>query len=57
MALTGSLQSDFPYAPPPAYLAFLQELEAFEMEGELRDRINYGNAHKLFPRFAKETRL
>lgn len=27
------------------------------MDGELRDRINYGNAHKLFPRLAKETRL
>ncbi|KAK0642627.1 6-methylsalicylic acid decarboxylase [Lasiodiplodia hormozganensis] len=49
--------SDFPYAPPSAYPAFLQELEAFEMGGELRDRINYGNAHELFPRLAKDTRL
>ncbi|KAF4543350.1 2-amino-3-carboxymuconate-6-semialdehyde decarboxylase [Lasiodiplodia theobromae] len=47
--------SDFPYAPPPAYPSFLQELEGFEMDWELRDRINYGNAHKLFPRLGLAT--
>ncbi|KAL1615724.1 hypothetical protein SLS54_008854 [Diplodia seriata] len=46
--------SDFPYAPPPAYPTFLRELESFEMDEDLRRKINYGNAQKLFPRLAKK---
>ena len=45
-----SPQSDFPYAPPPAYSAFLGDLESFEMTQELRDGINFGNAQILVPR-------
>lgn len=45
--------SDFPYAPITAYPAFLEELEKYEMDPELRHMINYGNALKLFPRLAK----
>ncbi|KAJ5743725.1 hypothetical protein N7533_008595 [Penicillium manginii] len=44
--------SDFPYAPIPAYPAFLQELESYEMDEELRKMINFGNALKLFPELA-----
>ena len=44
--------SDFPYAPTTAYPAFLQTLESYEMDTELRDMINFGNAMKLFPRLA-----
>ncbi|KAH8697706.1 putative 2-amino-3-carboxymuconate-6-semialdehyde decarboxylase [Talaromyces proteolyticus] len=44
--------SDFPYAPITAYPAFLEELEGYEMDQELRDKINFGNAMKLFPRLA-----
>ncbi|KAI5236775.1 amidohydrolase family protein [Aureobasidium subglaciale] len=36
--------SDFPYAPLPAYPAFLEELEDFDMTPELRDKISFGNA-------------
>lgn len=45
--------SDFPYAPAPAYPGFLEDLEGYEMEQELRDMINYGNASKLIPRLAR----
>ncbi|KAJ9657505.1 hypothetical protein H2198_004266 [Neophaeococcomyces mojaviensis] len=45
--------SDFPYAPLPAYPAFLEELETFEMEPELRQKINFGNALALIPRLSK----
>lgn len=44
--------SDFPYAPITAYPAFLDELEVYEMNPELRNKINYGNALKLFPQLA-----
>lgn len=44
--------SDFPYAPVTAYPAFLEELEGYEMDQELRNMINYRNALKLFPRLA-----
>ncbi|KAJ5414509.1 hypothetical protein N7509_001136 [Penicillium cosmopolitanum] len=44
--------SDFPYAPIPAYPAFLEELESYEMDEELRKKINFGNALKLFPQLA-----
>ncbi|PWY88931.1 amidohydrolase 2 [Aspergillus heteromorphus CBS 117.55] len=49
--------SDFPYAPPTAYPAFLEELESYEMDEELRNKINYGNALKLIPRLSQQTRL
>ncbi|KAF2182324.1 amidohydrolase 2 [Zopfia rhizophila CBS 207.26] len=45
--------TDFPYAPPPAYPSFLEELENFKMPDELRGRINFGNARALFPRLRK----
>lgn len=44
--------SDFPYAPITAYPAFLEELENYQMDPELRNMINFGNALKLFPRLA-----
>lgn len=47
---TYHLQSDFPYAPPPAYPGFLSDLEEYLLSKEMRDRINFGNAHALFPR-------
>jgi hypothetical protein len=46
-------QSDYPYAPAPAYPAFLEELELFDMPDELRDKINFKNALILFPRLMK----
>ncbi|KAK5674303.1 hypothetical protein LTS12_029619 [Elasticomyces elasticus] len=42
--------SDFPYAPITAYPAFLEDLEGFPMDPELRNKINFGNAHQLIPR-------
>ncbi|KAI9927606.1 hypothetical protein MW887_003226 [Aspergillus wentii] len=45
--------SDFPYAPPPAYPAFLESLEKYDMDQNLRNKINFGNARKLFPRLAQ----
>ncbi|KAK2757317.1 hypothetical protein FQN54_004831 [Arachnomyces sp. PD_36] len=45
--------SDFPYAPAPAYPAFLEELETFDMDQDLRDKINFGNARALIPRLNK----
>ena len=44
--------SDFPYAPITAYPAFLEELEGYQMDLELRDKTNFGNPVKLFPRLA-----
>ncbi|KAE8317309.1 hypothetical protein BDV41DRAFT_561541 [Aspergillus transmontanensis] len=44
--------SDFPYAPITAYPAFLEALESYEMDPELREMINFGNAMKLFPRLS-----
>ncbi|KIW24398.1 uncharacterized protein PV07_10116 [Cladophialophora immunda] len=41
--------SDFPYAPLPAYPAFLEQLETFQMDQELREKINFRNALTLFP--------
>lgn len=46
--------SDFPYAPITAYPAFLEALESYEMDTELRDLINFGNAMKLFPRLSRQ---
>jgi predicted TIM-barrel fold metal-dependent hydrolase len=46
--------SDFPYAPITAYPGFLEALESYEMDRELRDMINYGNAIKLFPRLSRQ---
>ena len=31
------LQSDFPYAPPPAYPKFLEQLETYDMDPEQRE--------------------
>ncbi|KAG9518362.1 hypothetical protein KCU93_g8429, partial [Aureobasidium melanogenum] len=45
--------SDFPYAPPPAYPAFLEDLENSTMTSELRDKINFSNAINLIPRLSK----
>jgi predicted TIM-barrel fold metal-dependent hydrolase len=45
--------SDFPYAPATAYPAFLEQLEGYHMDQELRDMINYGNALRLLPRLAR----
>lgn len=42
------VQSDFPYAPPPAYPAFLEDLESYELDSEKRDKINFKNATVLF---------
>ncbi|GKZ74708.1 hypothetical protein AnigIFM50267_001197 [Aspergillus niger] len=47
--------SDFPYAPITAYPAFLEELETYGMDQELRDMINFKNALRLFPRLANRT--
>ncbi|KAI0144423.1 amidohydrolase 2 [Xylariaceae sp. FL1272] len=46
--------SDFPYAPAPAYPAFLEALEAADIPKEARDQLNFMNAEKLIPRLAKE---
>lgn len=46
------MQSDFPYAPFPAYPAFLEELEDYEMSSELRDSINFGNARRLLQKLS-----
>jgi predicted TIM-barrel fold metal-dependent hydrolase len=46
--------SDFPYAPITAYPAFLEALESYEMDTELRDMINFGNAIKLFPKLSRQ---
>ncbi|KAK3312647.1 putative 2-amino-3-carboxymuconate-6-semialdehyde decarboxylase [Apodospora peruviana] len=43
--------SDFPYAPPPAHPAFLEELETFNFSSpEMRNRVNFGNAQQLISR-------
>ena len=47
-------QSDFPYAPSPAYPAFLEDLEAYDMEEEIRNMINVENAMALVPRLGKQ---
>ncbi|KAK3317321.1 hypothetical protein B0T19DRAFT_405025 [Cercophora scortea] len=45
--------SDFPYAQPSAYPAFLEELEKFDFAPSTRDQVNFANAQKLFGRFGK----
>lgn len=50
-------QSDFPYAPAPAYKAFSENLEHYEMDGGLRTKINHGNASTLIPRLANRSSL
>jgi len=49
-----SLQSDFPYAPAPAYPAFLEDLEGYDLEPEERSMINFENAMALVPRLGKQ---
>ncbi len=46
-------QSDYPYAPAPMYPANLEDLEDFDMDTELRDKINVENAMALVPRLGK----
>lgn len=48
------VQSDFPYAPPPAYPAFLEDLESYEMDSEKMDKINFKNATVLFQGLKEE---
>ena len=43
--------SDFPYAPTPAIELMTESLEEYEMDPELRKKIYFKNALKLFPRF------
>lgn len=45
--------SDFPYPPPPAYPALLDQLETYQMSPDLREKVNFGNALALIPRLAK----
>ncbi|OJI87283.1 hypothetical protein ASPTUDRAFT_74108 [Aspergillus tubingensis CBS 134.48] len=40
--------SDFPYASPDKSLGFKQILDGFPLDPELRDKIYFGNANKLF---------
>ncbi|KAG9800885.1 2-amino-3-carboxymuconate-6-semialdehyde decarboxylase, partial [Aureobasidium melanogenum] len=47
--------SDFPYAPPPVYPAFLEDLEDSAMTPEMRNKINFGNATNLIPRLSKRS--
>ena len=44
--------SDFPYARQPGIVNLVNELESFPMDQELRDKINFKNAHTLIPRLA-----
>jgi predicted TIM-barrel fold metal-dependent hydrolase len=44
--------SDFPFAPNPAIDFFTNNLDKFEWSAEERKAANWGNALKLFPRFA-----
>lgn len=46
-----NFQSDFPYAPAPAYPAFLEDLENYEMDPSIRDKVNFENAMTLFQKF------
>lgn len=48
-------QSDFPYAPPPAYPAFLETLENYSLDKEERNQLNFKNALKLFPRLQQRS--
>jgi hypothetical protein len=50
-------QSDYPSLPTAAQPSFLGDLEAFDMTPEMRDRLNFGNAHQLVPRMAKQVGL
>ena len=44
--------SDFPYAPLPSITRMTKELEDYDMSIELRKKISYENARRLFPRLA-----
>lgn len=46
--------SDFPYAPSPAYPAFLEDLESADLTPEVRDKVNFGNAQLLISRLGKQ---
>ncbi|KAM7198298.1 amidohydrolase family protein [Rhypophila sp. PSN 637] len=46
--------SDFPYAPPPSYPAFLEELETFEFSSpETKNQVNFETAQSLISRLGK----
>ncbi|GIZ49003.1 hypothetical protein CKM354_001204400 [Cercospora kikuchii] len=42
--------SDFPYAPAPAYPAFLKQWNTIEVSSEFREQVHFRNALELFPR-------
>ena len=44
--------SDYPYAPPRGIISFARELDDAGLDPQLEHAINWGNALKLFPRFA-----
>lgn len=44
--------SDYPYAPPRGITSFAYELDEAGLDPQLEHAINWGNALKLFPRFA-----
>lgn len=44
--------SDYPYGPPRGIRSFIEELDNGNLDQELDHAINWGNALKLFPRFA-----
>ncbi|WPB07497.1 uncharacterized protein RHO25_012158 [Cercospora beticola] len=46
--------SDFPYARPPAYPAFLKQWNTIEVSSELREQVHFRNALELFPRLKKD---
>ena len=45
--------SDFPYAPSPSIIRMTKELEEYKMDPNVRKKIHYENALRLFPRFAQ----
>ena len=48
------MKSDFPYAPAPAYPAFLEDLETFDLTSGVREKINFANAQTLISRLGKQ---
>jgi 6-methylsalicylate decarboxylase len=44
--------SDFPYAPRPAIEELVGQLDGYELDAEVRERIYSENAVRLFPKLA-----
>ena len=44
--------SDYPYGPPKGIRSFIEDFDKEGLDPELHQAINWGNALKLFPRFA-----